>query len=483
MSSSIPVGGSSSAQPVPKNLKGNRNDIAWKHGVSVDGRRRQIKCNYCGKVVIGGVYRLKHHLGHTQCNVSPCESVPDDVKVQMFEICKSLQVKLMKKTDDDAELLRGKRPAEEGGSDTAATLFKKRGVSTQATINSIFKKNLREEACLEIASFFYNNAIAFNVAKSDEFQKMLEMVARHGLGFKPPSYHEIRTKYLKQKMEETTKVLEEHKLIWKKTGCTIMSDGWTDKRRRTILNFLVNSPKGTVFLKSVDASHITKTADKIFELIDQVVEEVGEENVVQIVTDNAANYKAAGAMLMDKRKKLYWTPCAAHCIDLMLEDFEKKTTIHRETIARGKKVTQYIYSKTSLISLLQIHTKGKDLVRPAVTRFATSYLTLACLMENKGALIRMFTSNQWTSSKFSKTVDGKQIEEVVMDKGFWKDVIICLKGAGPLIKVLRMVDSEEEPAMGLIYEAMDHAKEKIQANFNSVQRRFTFCSLFYVLFC
>jgi hypothetical protein len=284
-------------------------------------------------------------------------------------------------------------------------------------------------------------------------------------------------------MEETTKVLEEHKLIWKKTGCTTMSDGWTDKRRRTILNFLVNSPKGTVFLKSVDASHITKTADKIFEMIDQVVEEVGEENVVQIVTDNAANYKAAGAMLMDKRKKLYWTPCAAHCIDLMLEDFEKKTTIHRETIARGKKVTQYIYSKTSLISLLQIHTKGKDLVRPAVTRFATSYLTLACLMENKGALIRMFTSNQWTSSKFSKTVDGKQIEEVVMDKGFWKDVIICLKGAGPLIKVLRMVDSEEELAMGLIYEAMDHAKEKIQANFNSVQRRFTFCSLFYVLFC
>jgi hypothetical protein len=97
MSSSIPVGGSSSAPLVPKNLKGNRNDIAWKHGVSVDGRRRQIKCNYCGKVVIGGVYRLKHHLGHTQCNVSPCKSVPDDVKVQMLEICRSLQVKLIKK--------------------------------------------------------------------------------------------------------------------------------------------------------------------------------------------------------------------------------------------------------------------------------------------------------------------------------------------------------------------------------------------------
>lgn len=82
---------------------------------------------------------------------------------------------------------------------------------------------MREEACLEIASFFYNNAIAFNVAKSEEFQRMLEMVSRNGLGFKPTSYHEIKTKYLKQKMEETTKDIEEHKLIWKKTGCTIMS--------------------------------------------------------------------------------------------------------------------------------------------------------------------------------------------------------------------------------------------------------------------
>jgi len=49
---------------------------------------------------------------------------------------------------------------------------------------------------------------------------------------------------------------------------------------------------------------------------------------------------------MQKRKKLYWTPCAAHCIDLMLEDFEKKIPLHHDTIANGKKITTYIYSRT-----------------------------------------------------------------------------------------------------------------------------------------
>ena len=53
----------------------------------------------------------------------------------------------------------------------------------------MFKKGRREEACQAIARFFYNNAIPFNVAKSEEFTVMFDFVSRHGLRFKPPSYH------------------------------------------------------------------------------------------------------------------------------------------------------------------------------------------------------------------------------------------------------------------------------------------------------
>jgi len=56
-------------------------------------------------------------------------------------------------------------------------------------------------------------------------------------------------------------------------------------RRRTTINFFVNSPKGIVFLKSIDASAIFKTAKKVFEMMNNIVEEVGEENVIQVVTD------------------------------------------------------------------------------------------------------------------------------------------------------------------------------------------------------
>jgi len=97
--------------------------------------------------------------------------------------------------------------------------------STQTTLNQLLKNDIREEACRQIARFFYTSAIPFNCIKNPEFVKALELVAKHGPGFKPPSYHDIREKYLKQEVDQIMTLLEEYKLEWKKTGCSIMYDG------------------------------------------------------------------------------------------------------------------------------------------------------------------------------------------------------------------------------------------------------------------
>nr|KYP53976.1 hypothetical protein KK1_000140 [Cajanus cajan] len=102
---------------------------------------------------------------------------------------------------------------------------------------------------------------------------------------------------------------------------------YCDKKQRCIINFLVNSVVGTMFIKSVDGSNFVKIEEKLFELLDSIVEDIGEEKVVQVITDNGSNYVLAGKMLEAKRKKIFWTPCAAHCIDLMLEDIGKLPNI------------------------------------------------------------------------------------------------------------------------------------------------------------
>ena len=98
-------------------------------------------------------------------------------------------------------------------------------------------------------------------------------------------------------------------------------DGLMERTALSLISLFL--PQGTMFLRSVDASDKVKDATLLFELLDEIIQEVGEQNVVQVITDNASNYVLVEKMLDSKDRTIFWTPCAAHCIDLMLEDIGK----------------------------------------------------------------------------------------------------------------------------------------------------------------
>ena len=101
-------------------------------------------------------------------------------------------------------------------------------------------------------------------------------------------------------VDEVRKLVESYKEVWKETGCTLMADGWTDRSKRTLINFLIYCLKGIVFLRFVDASYASKTIEMLFKLFKEMVLYVGAENVAHIVMDNAANYVVV-CRLLEKR--------------------------------------------------------------------------------------------------------------------------------------------------------------------------------------
>ncbi|XP_040873455.1 uncharacterized protein [Glycine max] len=342
----------------------------------------------------------------------------------------------------------------------------------QSSVNETYNKATRDRAVQYIARFFFRNGIPFNVAKSKSFKLMIEAIGTYGPHLKPPSYHELRVPLLKIELEYTKGLLRGHEEERIKYGCSIMSDGWTDRKNRTLINFLVNCSLGTQFVRSVDASEYMKTGQKVFELLDSFVEEIGEKNVIQVVTDNGSNYVLAAKILQVTRPKIFWTPCAAHCLDLMLEDIGKIPKVKR-VIQRGIKLVGYIYNHALALNTMRKFTQKTELVRHGVTRFATTFLTLQRLHKQKANLRRMFTSDEWLKSKAAKEPKGKQATDVVLMPSFWNDVDYALKAMGPLVRVLRLVDNEKKkPAMGFIYEAMDRAKEAIQRAFNNNEGKY-----------
>ncbi|GJT12491.1 3-hydroxyisobutyryl-CoA hydrolase 1-like protein [Tanacetum coccineum] len=479
---------------------GRSKDPGWKYVTKGSILGSTIFC-FCKKITHGGIYRAKQYLAGGYRNSKGCQLCPAHVREEMREY-----LELLRQNKQNAEVLPDFDDVEEYGYDEveevgngsqqgrrkfqAQPSKKQKGVKgpmdmfftsppeqvvknrkdgkmKQSTINEICKKDLGDKACKELANWFYDAGLPFNVVNHDSFRIAMEAVAQHGTGFKPPSYHEVRVPYLAKAVKSTDEMVKQvHHEQWAKYGCSLMSDGWRDSvAHKDIINFLVNSPRGSVFVRSTDASNVVKNSDNIYMMLDQMMEEIREQNVVQVVINNAPNYKAAGKLLMAKRKHLYWTPCAAHCIDLMLEDIGNIQRV-RQTLKRAITLNGYIYNRTGVVNMMRKFTGKRELLRPATTRFATA------IQVQKIDLRKMFTSDTWTKSKYAKEQAGKHVASIVAMPTFWSNIMYILKLTGPIVSVLRLVDGEKKPAMGYIYHDMRKAKEAISSSFNGDESKY-----------
>lgn len=154
----------------------------------------------------------------------------------------------------------------------------------QTTMEAYIKRPEEKERVFKhISDFFYENGIPFNAAHSLSYEIMIESVGQYGPGLIPPSYHELRVPLLEKAKQNTEKLRENHEKAWEKFGCTIMADGWTDRRQRHLINFLVNSPEGTFFLGSVNASDQSHDATMLADLLESKIREIGPHNVGQVI--------------------------------------------------------------------------------------------------------------------------------------------------------------------------------------------------------
>ncbi|XP_020997185.1 uncharacterized protein LOC110280467 [Arachis duranensis] len=209
---------------------------------------------------------------------------------------------------------------------------------------------------------------------------------------------------------------------------------------------------------TIDASNMIKTADTLFKLFAEVIEWVGSSNIVHVVTDNATNYVSAGKLIHEKYPNIFWSPCAAHCINLILKDIASLPHID-DLASRASKVTVFVYNHMIFLSWLRKRKEWKEIVRPGVTRFATIFITLKSIYDHKEDLQSLVIDKYFTSHKLSKSVNGKMVSSIILDSKFWEDCFTTVMLVGPLIKLLRLVNADEKPSLGIIYVLVD-ADEK-----------------------
>lgn len=191
--------------------------------------------------------------------------------------------------------------------------------TAMSTIPALLAQQQNAEHDLQVAFQFYSTGQPFYNAKDPEYK-----AAYRGPGnrlYNPPTYEKLRTTLLDAAASKIEERLQPLMKKWNLYGCSIISDAWTNVKKHTLMNFLAQSGGyGAMYLKAVDTEGNVKDAEYIAEEIDKCIMKVGINNVVQIITDSASNCKKAGRIIEEKYPQLFWSPCVAHCLSLLLKD-------------------------------------------------------------------------------------------------------------------------------------------------------------------
>ena len=149
----------------------------------------------------------------------------------------------------------------------------------------------------KVYRFLYACGIPFNVLRSPYWHEMVSAINDAPKGYKSPGYDKARIVGLDHEKAKISHSLNKMTSSWTDNGVSIVSDGWTNVKGKPLISVLAVSRSGPIFLAAHDYSDKFKTAINIAEALLETIERIGPYNVIQVITDNAPNCKAAGAIL------------------------------------------------------------------------------------------------------------------------------------------------------------------------------------------
>ncbi|KAH9750783.1 HAT transposon superfamily protein [Citrus sinensis] len=313
--------------------------------------------------------------------------------------------------------------------------------------------------------------IDFSVANSPSFQDMIN-ASRGKEKCEIPSCQDLKGWILHEEVMEMQEYVKRIRHSWESTGCSILLDGWTDENGRNLVSFIVDCPQGPIYLRSSDISAFVSNVDALQLLLDGVIEEVGVNNVVQIVACSTSGWMGdVGKQFMERRRTVFWTVSVFDCIALMLE---KIGTIDfaREILEKAKTITKFIHGHTTVLKLFGDFTGKRNLIKPSKLRSAMPFLTLENIVAEKKNLKAMFASFEWNRTKWASRTEGKRIVNLVEDRSFWSTARMVLKATIPLVRVLCLINGAYKPQVGYIDETMDQAKETIKEEFKNKKTQY-----------
>ena len=411
-------------------------------------KAQRWKCKYCNEEFFAGSStRARAHFDHKDSSIKSCSKAPSAVFEAIMREAANFQVKRKKSSNSSTCSITQQ---------SLMTTF----------LPSPITKPVQEKLEDELALFFVTANIPFRGIDNEHLTNALNLVRQLPPGkIIVPNRKQLAGPILDRLGFHAAEEGASFRTSAAHNGLSICCDGWSTRNNIGFINYMAVSNGFEQFLTcfSDEPFHSAEEiANATFRALDESPE-IQESNIFQFVMDGAAS--SSFKILKTRFKRCFFTWCAAHCVDLLIEDICKEPSI-AATIAQAKGLVTFVMQHQSLLRQFKEYSDGKILLRPAATRFATHFLLIQRLLELRTAVMRLFTSDvftNWLSKQTSEVQVAVEAHSQCASVLFFQNKLEPIhKLLVPFIQLLRNVDGTIPGFAGKMYFHMFVLQEEIR---------------------
>lgn len=288
------------------------------------------------------------------------------------------------------------------------------------------------------ARAIFSSGTPFRSIESDDWSIFYQKLRP---SWKPLNRKQLASTFLDKEFERVEELV--HSKVSASQSLGLMCDGWTNIRRESVINYVITTPS-PVFFKTTPTGAESHTRQFIADEMSKVIEEVGEEKFLGVVTDNAANMKSAWRLLKKKYPRLNVYGCVAHGLNLLMHDISN-LGYFKLVIENGKKIVKEILYSHKLGSVFREKQGGREisLKLPVKTRWGSHVSFLNSLLGNKTTLKKLCIDERVLN------VISKETKKLILDDEIWTAIQFSLMLLEPIAQWITVIEGDK-PRMSLV---------------------------------
>ena len=324
------------------------------------------------------------------------------------------------------------------------------------------EQSAAEASC---ARWIYAAALPLSTTEHPAFKEFMRVLRP---SFKTPSRYLIGHTLLQKEYEslgdKVNKALEQSQRI------SLITDGWSNPRNESIINYLAATEGNVLFIRSVNTTVDRHTGQYLADELCEVVDELGSEKVIALTTDNATNMKSSWQKLKQVKPKIITIGCCSHHLNLLANDvisLPGVAEVWQQILSVAKWFKRHGVAAAIVRALAQQTAPFVAFQVPGKTRWQGKLYTVRALNKNQAAIQRaVFDPNIISANaKPDERTTFNQVKELVNDGNFWHQSILLEQLLEPLLKVTLALESDS-PKLSHVYANIAWLVQK--ATFNSL---------------